>query len=118
MMISGSITAIVLETWLREHLCRILPPQTLLISDNVRFHRPEVVTEIAAVAGHQALFLPPYSLDFNNIAHDFAALKRILGYAKAPFSGATPKNPDIRAPALLRLIADRSYRRAVWGHVS
>lgn len=81
MIVSGSITAIVFEVWLKEHLCPVLPPHSLLILDNARFHRPERVNEIAEAAGHQVLFLPPYSPDFNKIEHDFAALKKILAYA-------------------------------------
>lgn len=81
MIVSGSITARVFETWLKEHLCPILSPRALLILDNARFHRPEAVTEIAEAAGHHVLFLPPYSPDFNKIEHDFAALKKILAYA-------------------------------------
>ena len=81
MIVAGSITAIVFETWLQEHLCPVLPPQSVLILDNARFHRPETVTAIAEAAGHEVLFLPPYSPDFNKIEHDFAALKKILAYA-------------------------------------
>ena len=81
MIVPGSITAVVFETWLEEHLCPVLPPHSVLIRDNARFHRPEQVTEIAAATGHQVLFLPPYSPDFNKIEHDFAALKKILAYA-------------------------------------
>ena len=90
----------------------------MLILDNARFPQPEVVIKIAAAADYQVLVLPPYSPNFNKIAHNFAALKRILGYAKAPFSGTTPKIQIFVPPALLRLIADRSCRRAIWGHVS
>ena len=46
-----------------------------------RVYRPEAVRAIAKAAGHQVLFLPPYSPDFNQIEHDFAALKRILAYS-------------------------------------
>lgn len=81
MMICGSITAEVFETWLAEHLCPELPQPSVLILDNARFHRPEVVHAIAEAAGHQVLFLPPYSPDFNKVEHDFAALKRILAYS-------------------------------------
>ena len=81
MIVAGSITAIVFETWRQEHLCPVLPPRSLLILDNARFHRPDEVTEMAEAAGHQVLFLPPYSPDFNKIEHDFAALKKILAYA-------------------------------------
>jgi putative transposase len=81
MLISGSVNAEVFETWLAEHLCRELTAPSVLILDNARFHRPEAIEAIATAAGHQVLFLPPYSPDFNKIEHDFAALKRILAYA-------------------------------------
>jgi putative transposase len=81
MISAGSITAIVFETWLKEHLCPTLPPRSLLSLDNAHFHRPDEVTEIAEAAGYQVLFLPPYSPDFNKIEHDFVALKKILAYA-------------------------------------
>ena len=68
MIVSGSITAIVFETWLKEHLCPMLSPRALLILDNARFHRPEAVTEMAEAAGHHVLFLPPYSPDFNKLS--------------------------------------------------
>ena len=68
MILSGSITAIVFETWLKEHLCPMLSPRALLILDNARFHRPEAVTEMAEAAGHHVLFLPPYSPDFNKLS--------------------------------------------------
>jgi putative transposase len=81
MLISGSVNAEVFETWLAEHLCRELTAPSVLILDKARFHRPEAIEAIATAAGHQVLFLPPYSPDFNKIEHDFAALKRILAYA-------------------------------------
>ncbi|MBF2036540.1 MAG: transposase [Leptolyngbyaceae cyanobacterium T60_A2020_046] len=81
MMVAGSVPAIVLETWLAEHLCPVLAPHSLLVLDNARVHRPEQANEIAAAAGHQVVFLPPYSPNFNEIEDDFAALKKILAYA-------------------------------------
>lgn len=80
-LIPGSINAVVFETWLAEQLLPTLPPHCLLVLDNARFHRPESVTEMATAAGHEVLFLPPYSPDLNKIEHDFAALKKILAYA-------------------------------------
>jgi transposase len=67
MMVAGSVTAIVLETWLEEPLCPLLPSHSRLILDNARFHRPATVTAIAEAAGHQVLFLPPDAPDFNKI---------------------------------------------------
>lgn len=53
MIITDNMTAIVLETWLVKRLCPALPPQSLLILDNARFHHPEPIMEIAEAAGHQ-----------------------------------------------------------------
>jgi putative transposase len=72
MLISGSINAEVFETWLAEHLCPALTDSSVLILDNARFHRPEALEAIATAAGHQVLFLPPYSPDFNKAVFDKA----------------------------------------------
>lgn len=67
--------------WLEHHLLPLLNPQSLLILDNAPFHRKEEIKEIAQSAGHEVLFLPPYSPDFNKIEQDFAILKKQRIYA-------------------------------------
>lgn len=81
MLLPGSVTAAVVETWLEQHLFRELQAESTLILDNAAFHRKEVIESIARKHGHQVMFLPPYSPDLNKIEHNFAALKKRLAYA-------------------------------------
>lgn len=68
----GSTNALWFNQWLQEHLIPELQPNSTLILDNAPFHRKDDVFRIAQQAGHQVLFLPPYSPDFNRIEQDFA----------------------------------------------
>ena len=49
--------------------------------DNSPIHRKGVIRELVEGAGHQVIFLPKYSPDFNDIEPDFSALKRAKMYA-------------------------------------
>ena len=48
--------------------------------DNAAFHKKNDILEIARKHGHNVLFLPPYSPDFNPIEKDFANIKKIRAY--------------------------------------
>lgn len=102
MLLPGSVTAEVVETWLEEHLFRELQPESTLILDNAAFHRKEVIESLAQEHGHQVMFLPPYSPDLNKVEHDFAALKKRMAYAPegttldeviANYSNESPSHP-------------------------
>lgn len=81
MLIQGSVNAVGFEQWLDQWLCKELRPNSTLIMDNAPIHRQKRIEEIAEARGHQALFLPRYSPDFNSIEHDFAAMKKNRKYA-------------------------------------
>ncbi|MCF6802221.1 transposase, partial [Thiotrichales bacterium 19S3-11] len=51
-------------------------------ADNAAFHKKEEVKKILQSYGHDVLFLPPYSPDFNPIEQDFATMKKRRMYAK------------------------------------
>ena len=78
MLIKGSVNSSGCEPWLEQQLCQELRPNSTLIMDNVPIHRQNKLKEIAEAKEHQVLFLPRYSLDFNSIEHDFAAMKKRL----------------------------------------
>lgn len=81
MLIQGSVNAAGFEQWLEQWLCKQLYPNSTLILDNAPIHRKNRIEEIAEARGHQVLFLPRYSPDFNSIEHDFAAMKKRRKYA-------------------------------------
>ncbi len=49
--------------------------------DNASIHRNNEIKQLVGSAGHKVLFLPTYSPDFNDIEHDFSALKKMRSYA-------------------------------------
>jgi transposase len=81
-LFQGSTDAIWFNSWLEKHLFKELLPQSTIIMDNAAFHKKKDIYEIASKYGHYALFLPPYSPDFNPIEQDFANIKKIRSYAK------------------------------------
>lgn len=81
MLITGSINAKGLNNGTWQWLMLELHPDSTLIMDNAPIHRKNKIKEIVEVRGHQVLFLPKYSPDFNQIEHDFAAMKKRRKYA-------------------------------------
>lgn len=71
-----STTALWVNEWLEQHLFKVLEKDSTLIMDNACFHKKEIIRAIAKKAGHDVLFLPPYSPDFNPIEKVFAILKK------------------------------------------
>ena len=53
-----------------------LPPQTVLLLDNVRFHHSSESRAAAAEKGFELLFVPPYSPWFNPVETVFSVIKR------------------------------------------
>lgn len=66
------------EAWFNWYLCPALPPRSVIIMDNARFHRKTEVRRIAKQFGHSVIFLPKYSPDKNPIEHTWANLKNWL----------------------------------------
>ncbi len=91
-LFKGSTNALWFNQWLEKHLIPELKPNSTLILDKglarmyAAFHRQEDVFRIAEQAGHQVLFLPTYSPDFNRIEQDFAILKKRRIYSAPDIS--------------------------------
>ena len=81
MLFTGSLNAAGFEGWLEYYLLPELEITSVLIMDNSPIHRKGVIRELVEGAGHQVIFLPKYSPDFNDIEPDFSALKRAKMYA-------------------------------------
>lgn len=80
-LFEGSTDAVWFNQWLADHLLPYLRPNSTLILDNAAFHKKKDVHSIAQEAGHQALFLPSYSPDFNPIEQVFAVIKKQRAHA-------------------------------------
>jgi putative transposase len=81
MLFSGSLNATGFEGWLKIHLLPALTNKSLLIMDHAPIHRKNEIKQLAESAGHEVLFLPTYSPDFNDIEHDFSDVKKRRSYA-------------------------------------
>ena len=69
------------EEWFREILLRDiekLEKSILIVMDNARFHRKNILEKIIKGTGHCLLFLPPYSPDLNPIEKLWANMKKKL----------------------------------------
>ena len=69
------------EEWFREILLRDiekLGKRVLIVMDNARFHRKNILEKIIKETEHCLLFLPPYSPDLNPIEKLWANMKKKL----------------------------------------
>lgn len=85
-LFNGTCNTDFFNAWLEKGLMKELPPNQTIIMDNAAIHKGEKTREIIEKHGHELLFLPPYSPDFNPIEKVFGMLKRALKFAE---EGAT-----------------------------
>ena len=64
---SGAWNRASFEAFLQDGLLPLLPPGSVLVLDNARFHHGTHITALVEAAGCSLLYLPPYSPDFNPI---------------------------------------------------
>ena len=76
-LFEGSNDAAWFNDWLENHLFKEPKPKSTIIMDNAAFHTKQDIREISGKHGHDVLFLPPYSPDFNPIEQDFATIKKL-----------------------------------------
>jgi len=75
-LFEGSTDATLFNYWLKHHLFKELEQDSTIIMDNATFHKTALTRQLIEEAGHNLLFLPPYSPDFNPVEKDFAIIKR------------------------------------------
>jgi transposase len=69
-----SINRSIFDSWVKQMLLPQLPAQSIVVMDNATFHKGEAAA-LLEEAGHQVLWLPPYSPDLNPIEHCWAWVK-------------------------------------------
>jgi len=89
LIFQGSCNTEVVDVYFEKVLLPALPPGSVIVLDNARFHQSPTTQKLVEVAGCQLLFLPPYSPDLNPIEHLWAAfktrLRKDLATATNPF---------------------------------
>jgi transposase len=85
----GNCNTTVVDLYFKKMLLPGLPPGSVIVLDNARFHQSPTTAKLVANAGCHLLFLPAYSPDLNPIEHLWAAfktrLRKDLATARNPF---------------------------------
>ena len=74
----GATDAVIFQTFVRESLVPMLAAGQVVIMDNLSAHKSPVVRELIESVGATALYLPPYSPDYNPIELAISKIKTVL----------------------------------------
>jgi transposase len=73
----------VFEAYVEEVLLPVLAPGDVLVMDNLGAHKVQRILDRIAAAGVKAVFLPPYSPDYNPIENMWSKVKALVRAAEA-----------------------------------
>ena len=82
-LIDGPVDGAIFDAWLEQFLIPSLRSGDVVIMDNLSTHRMAGVSKRLNEAGHEVLYLPAYSPDFNPIEKMWSQIKSYLRNAAA-----------------------------------
>ena len=74
-LLECNINTAIFNSWVKQDLIPKLPKNSVLIMDNVSFHKSPLLVEMIEKAGHKLEYLPAYSPDLNPIEPKWAQSK-------------------------------------------
>ena len=83
LVFDGALNGEIYCAWVEQFLIPELRPDDVVVADNLSSHKSVRATELIKAAGCRALFLPPYSPDFNPIEEMWSKVKAYLREAEA-----------------------------------
>ena len=98
LIFDGTLNGKLFKKYVDEFLAPSLSEGDIVILDNSSVHRAKGVLDSITIRGAVALFLPPYSPDFNPMELLWSKIKTILRKAKA-------RTPDLLIDALNHALA-------------
>jgi transposase len=78
LVIDGPMNGTLFLAYVEQQLAPTLQPGDVVVMDNLAAHKVRGVREAIRKVGARAVYLPPYSPDFNPIEQAFAKLKWLL----------------------------------------
>jgi transposase len=83
MVLDGPMDRLAFEAYVQQVLVSALPPDAIVVMDNLSAHKSPVIASLLRAAGAELWYLPPYSPDLNPIELMWAEVKAELRRAKA-----------------------------------
>jgi transposase len=81
-LIENTINSDVFYAYTEQILLPELPEKTVLVMDNVPFHKHKNIKMLLNEHGHHILWLPAYSPDLNPIEHEWAWVKAVRRFLR------------------------------------
>lgn len=78
MLYNGTADTKLVLYWTKNMLLSNLPDNSVIVWDNASIHISKKIRNLLEEAGHNMIFLPPYSPDLNPIEHKWHELKSKL----------------------------------------
>lgn len=76
-LLAGNVNSDIFSTWITPDLLPQLPKKSVIVMDNVSFHKRLALENSIRHAGHILLFLPPDSPQLNPIEHQWTQAKAL-----------------------------------------